>query len=65
MKDHGLLPSVALERINRGVITHVDLVDANRLLIVSSAGTFIVESGINKQGITCLFWSETERPAPN
>jgi hypothetical protein len=62
MKTNGILPSIALERLNRGVITYVDLIDADRLLITSSAGVFIVEGDTDKQGITCLFWSEVDHP---
>ncbi len=61
MKTNGILPSVALEKLNRGVITHIDLIDANRLVITSSAGVFLVEGDTDKQGIKCLFWSEVDQ----
>lgn len=64
MKETGILPSIALDRINRGVVTNVEMIDASRMLIVSSSGAFIVEVGMNTSGCHSLFFSETERPAP-
>ncbi len=61
MKTNGILPYVALEKLNRGVVTHIDLIDANRLVITSSAGVFLVEGDTDKQGIKCLFWSEVDQ----
>ena len=62
MKESGILPSIALERINRGVITHVEMIDVNNLMIVSSSGTFIVSGDINECESVRLFFAETERP---
>ena len=63
MNEKGILPGVAIERINRGVVTGLEMLAKDRLLIVSSGGTFVFECDINKMGETALFVSECERPS--